>query len=362
MRKIFNKIDFNFYFDFDFSLWTISTLTFVGLFIYYLRNPEKFEKLVAIISKFLKFVSKKFDRTYIKYDLQGKINDYLKKVSKRVKHIDIKKIKVEWIDVSTQSESQYIQDGEMIIRLKKGEHQNENIVKASMAFISHAFLKKAKSYIANYQRESMDLFACYDLLREEKSEILDQFVQDFMKDKMDNEKIADFFEKYSNIDDVGIFYPVLVQELTFLGEKVFANKRDKQIIYKEVTDVVNFLHRYANRKLKEDIVNDFSGSYCKFGIRIIGRSIVINRDGERVYTNHLKKIAAGNETLYLIGNKEHKKFINKVFENCKEEIGYSILTDETYKAVIKNSEGDDIDIESYMLTIRNNCIKVYHKK
>ena len=246
--------------------------------------------------------------------------------------------------------------------MKKGDHQNENIVKASMAFISYAFLKKAKSYIAKYQRESMDLFVCYDLLKEEKSEILDQFVQNFMKDKMDNKKIADFFEKYSNIDDVGIFYPVLVQELTFLGEKVFANKRDAQKIHKEVADLVNFLFFYANRKLREDIVNDFSGVYCKFGIRIIGRSIVINREGERVYKNHLKKIAPKNETLYLIGSKEHKKFINGVFDNCNDEIGYSKLSDETYDATIKNSDGEDIKVKSYMLTIRNNAIKVYHKK
>ena len=346
----------------EFSLWTISTVTLIGLFVYYLRNPEKFEKLIAVLSKFFKFVSNKFDRTYVKYDLQGKINDYLKKVSKRVKHIDIKKIKVEWVDVSKQTEADYIQDGELIIRLKKGDHQNENIVRASMAFISHAFLKKAKSYIAKYQRESMDLFACYDLLKEEKSEILDQFVQDFMKDKMDNKKIADFFEKYSNIDDVGIFYPVLVQELTFLGEKIFAKQRDRQNVHQEVTDLVNFLHLYANRKLREDNINDFSGTYCKFGIRIIGRSTVIQNGGERVYKNHLQKIAPKNETLYLIGNKDHKQFMNKVFDGCKTELNYSKLSEETYNAIIKDPEGNDIEVKNYMMVVRNNAIKVYHKK
>lgn len=362
MTKIYNKIDFNFFFDFDFPVWELSTVTLTGLFIYYLLNPEKFEKLIAILSKFLKFISNKFDRTYIKYDLQGKINDYLKKVSKKVKHIDIKKIKVEWVDLSAQTEKEYMQDGEMIIRLKKGDHQNENIVKVSMAFISFAFLKKAKSYIAKYQRESMDLFACYDLLKEEKSEILDQFVQDFMKDKMDNEKIADFFQKYTDIDDVGIFYPVLVQELTFLGEKVFAKKRDAQNIHKEVTNLVNFLYRYANRKLREDNMSDFSGEYCKFGIRIIGRSLVINRDGERVYANHLRKISGNNETMYLIGNKEHKKFMKKVFKNCMSDINYSLIQEETYKATIKDPEGEPIEVKNYMMTIRNNSIKVYHKK
>lgn len=362
MKKIYNKNDINFFLDFDFSLWELSTFTTIGLFIYYLLNPEKFEKLVSIVNKFLKFISNKFDRTYVKYDLQATINNYLKKVSKRVKHIDIKKINVKWIDVSVQTETEYIQNGELIIHLKKGDHQNENIVKASMAFISYAFLKKAKSHIAKYQRESMDLFACYDLLKEEKSEILDQFVQDFMKEKLDDKKIAGFFEKYSDIDDVGIFYPVLVQELTFLGEKVFAKKRDAQKIHQEVTELVNFLYRYANRKLREDNINDFSGEYCKFGIRIIGRSTVINRDGEKVYSNHLRKISANNETIYLIGNFEHKKFMKKVFKSCKDELNYSLLSDETYNAIIKDADGNDFKVKNYMMTVRNDAIKVYHKK
>lgn len=231
-----------------------------------------------------------------------------------------------------------------------------------MAFISHAFLKKAKSYIAKYQRESMDLFACYDLLKEEKSEILDQFVQDFMKEKMDNEKIADFFEKYTDIDEAGIFYPVLVQELTFLGEKVFAKKRDSQKIHKEVKDVVHFLFRYAHRKLSEENVNDFMGEYCQFAIRIIGRSIVVNNQGERVYINHLKKISGKNETLYLIGNKDHKKFMEQVFKNCKDQIGFTLLSDESYSALIKDKDGEDMKVDNYMMTLRSNKIKVYHKE
>lgn len=62
-------MDFNFNFNFNLSFWTVTTFSLVGLFIYYLKNPEKFEKLIALISKFLRFISNKFDYAYIKYDL-----------------------------------------------------------------------------------------------------------------------------------------------------------------------------------------------------------------------------------------------------------------------------------------------------
>jgi hypothetical protein len=102
--SIFRDINFNF----NFSGWAVSTVTLVGLFIYFLKNPEKFEKLVALVAKFFNLITKKFDKTYIKYDLQGKINDYLKTVSKKVKHIDIDKINIQWVDIENQTKENFI--------------------------------------------------------------------------------------------------------------------------------------------------------------------------------------------------------------------------------------------------------------
>lgn len=363
MNTSFNLFDdLNINFNFHISMWTISTVALVGLFGYYLKNPEKFEKLVALIAKFATYISNKFDKTYIKYDLQGKVNDYLKTVSKKVKHIDINKINIAWVDVENQNPETYVKNGELIVRLHKSNNQNKNIVNASLAFISYAFLKKAKSYIAKYQRESLDLYACYDFLRLEKSEILDQFVQDFMKEKMDNNKIASLFETYHDIDKAGIFYPILVQELTFLGEKVFAQKRDANKIYDEVKQLIIYLNNYANRKLREDSINDFNGQYCKFAIRIIGKQYKVNNLGEQTYIRNIEKINHGNETIYLIGNAENKAFMKSVYQKCKDKIGYTVLTDDSYEAIIKDAEGEDYKVNNYLMILRNNKVTVYHRK
>jgi len=354
-------MDFNFNFNFNFSFWTVTTVTLLGLFIYYMKNPEKFEKLIALISKYLKIIFKKFDYSYIKFDLQGKINDYLKKVSKKVKHIDIRKINIKWIRPEDQEIKDYIENGELIIRLKKGENQNENIVIASMAFISCAFLKKAKSYVSKSQRESIDLYACYDLLKEEKSEILDQFVQDFMKEKMDDIKIAEYFEKYHEVDKVGLFYPVFIQELTFLGEKVFAIKRDSQKIYEEVTSLTNYLFKYSQRKLNEETISDFNGHYCKFALRIIGKKFKIDNLGKKTYTNNLERLPKDFETVYLIGSTGNKEFIGEVFNTCANRCNLLKMTDEHYKAKIKDRNGNEFEVDAYMLIARSNKVVVYHQ-
>ncbi|RGM58014.1 hypothetical protein DXC07_04355 [Bacteroides uniformis] len=356
--NLFENIDINF--NFNISFWTVSTITLIGIFVFYIKNPEKFEKLISLIAKFLNFLTHKFDKTYIKFDLQGKINSYVKDVKKRTKHLSVDGVKIQWLESENVTPDNYIKSGNLIIRLHKSENQNKNIVNASMAFVSNAFLKKAKSYIAKYQRESIDIYTCYDLLRNEKSEILDQFVQDFMKEKMDNDKIADLFEKYEDINKAGIYYPILIQELTFLGEKVFARKRDANIIYEEVKQLIYYLYNYANRKYREDVISDFNGNYCKFAIRIIGKIYKVS-EGEQVYIRNLRKINSSNETLYLIGNVSNKNFIKKVVAQCKDEIGYDIISEENYHAIIKDDKGNDYSINNYLLILRSKKIQVYHK-
>ncbi|MDR0303510.1 MAG: hypothetical protein LBH98_01900 [Chitinispirillales bacterium] len=361
--SFFENINLNV--NFDVSFWimlpTACFMGLFGLFIYYLKNPEKFEKLVALITFFLKKINEKFDKTHVKYDLQGKINDYLKQVSRKIKHLNVEKITIDWLDVDNQTRESYLINGQLILRLHKSENQNQNIVNASMAFIGYAFLKKAKSYVAKYQKESLDLYACYDLLKSEKPEILDLFVQDFMKEKMDNEKVAELFEKHNEINKVGLFYPVLVQELTFLGEKVFAKKRDQNKIYEEVLNLIDYLYNYSQRKMKDEIINDFNGYYCKFAIRIIGKKFKIETEGESVYINNLLKINFEYETLYLIGNASNKDFMKSVVNKCKSKLRCSIITENLYKATIKDSGGKDFNVDNYLVILRSDSIEIYHR-
>ena len=351
----------NFNFTFNFNIYFITTFAGVGLFAFFLTHPAKFEKLVALVYKYLLVFTSRVDKTYVKYDIQGKVNSYLAIIKKKVTHIDIEKISIAWVDVENQTPEAFIKSNGLIIRLHKSNSQNKNIINASVAFISFAFLRKAKIYIAKYQRESLELFACYDFLKHEKADLLDQFVQDFLKEKLDNQKIAKLFEKFCDIDKAGIFYPVLVQELIFLGEKVFATNRNNAKIFEEVESLINYLNHYANRKRGEEIVSDFTGEFCKFSIRIIGRQPKVDKQLTNVYVNNLEKINATNETIYLIGKTENKKFMGSVYEMCKNRINYNLLTNHSYNAIIKDENGDDYNVSNYLMILRNNKIVAYHR-
>lgn len=347
--------------NFHFSFWTITTISLASLFVYYLKNPEKLEKLISILSRLFMFINKNLERTYVKYDTQSTINSYVAKVSKNVHNIGVDGVRIEWTDPKEISKDNFIRNGQMVIHLKKSENQNRNIVNASMAFISGTFLKKTKSYIAKYQGQSLDIYATYDLLKNEHHEILDQFVQDYMKEKMDNKKIADLFEKYDTINKAGVFYPILIQELTFLGEKVFSHRRDRSLIVQEVKDLIIFLKNYAERKVGEEMKLEFNGNFCKFAIRIVGKQYKIDDFDISIYTRSIESVKEIAETVYLIGSNANKGFIKRVISDITDNFEYDFYFEKSYNAIIKDAESKDLKVKSYLAVLRKKTIEVYHR-
>ena len=116
------------------------------------------------------------------------------------------------------------------------------------------------------------------------------------------------------MDESGLFYEILLQELAFLGNKVFLGPKHKNSkIIVEVTKAIDFLERVAVRTVGEEVPMDFDGEYCCFAIRIVGKKPNMTPSGE-VYVNHIKKklMPRGIETLYILGTWDNRDVIENI--------------------------------------------------
>ncbi len=359
MTKIY-KLDITLIENLTINIGLIS-VSVIGIIFLIIKNPTRFENILAKVHNKLKRFFSDSEYFFVKYNLQSKLNKYVDNARKKAPQIESIRAKIQWVDEQITRET-FLLNGELVIKLEKSDNQNRNLVNATMAFITCGYLKKAKSYISNSQRDAIDLFVCYDILKEQKNEILNQFVQDYLKIGLSNDKISDFFNKFMDIDKAGLFFPVFIQELTFFGEKVFTQKKDANKIYDQIKILSNYLYNYSHRKLSEDIINDYNGTYSKFAIRIIGKSIKINKEGENVYKKNLEKLDNDIETLYLIGNLKNKDFIKNVAVQCDKLIGFYILYEKEYTSTIKDGEGNDMNVETFLVVLRNLKIQTVHKK
>lgn len=331
-----------------------------SLGVHFVKHPEIVDKWLALFSRFGKFVYKKWEYTYVKRDVQSVVNGYLSRLTKQVPNLLVKRVTLEWVDENITAE-QFVKNEMLVMRMHKSNNQDLNIVNATFTFVSHSLLEKAKNYIAKYQKDAIDLYVSYKILESEKVQLLQTYVQEILKVGLSNEKTNDFYGKFFDIDRAGIFFPVFLTEMTFLGEKVFGNKRNDKEIFDEVSRLVVFLYKYANRKLHEESINEFDGQYCKFAIRIVGMSVKIHNKGEGIYIRNIQQISNSTETIYIIGGIENRVFIDQIVTECLKTMPYDLYNTYEYSAILKNSENKDYSCKSYLTILRSRNVKYYHK-
>ena len=351
---------FNFYFIIGVPILVLASAVGGGsIVVHFVKHPEAIDKWLALFAKFAKFICKKWEYTYVKHDVQSVVNGYMANLSKKVPNLLVKRVTLEWVDEHVTAEH-FIQNDMFVMRMHKCNNRDLNIVNATFTFVSHSLLIKAKSYIANYQKNAIDLYVSYKILEREKIQLLQTYVQEILKEGLTNEKTNDFYGKFFDIDKAGIFFPVFLTEMTFLGEKVFGKKRNDQEIYDEVSQLVMFLYRYANRKLHEESISEFNGNYCKFAIRIVGMSVKIQQKGERIYIHNIQRIPSSIETIYIIGGIDNRNFINQIVSKCLKEMPYDTYNNYEYCAVLKNKDNTEYKCKSFLTILRSRNVMYYH--
>jgi len=332
-----------------------------SLLTYWLFFPEKAVIASSQLYGLLRKIFKGAEKKYITYDIQGRVNDYVNNfLSKEIKDFNPINISLDWVN-DQETEESFFKKGKLVVRMRMGDNQNQNFVNSTMVFLSQNVLTKAKKYISTKQKESIDLFIAKKLFEKEKEEVMHQFISDYLIKKTDDDKIGAFFEKYHFIDIAGLFFPVFIQEMSFLGEKVFANRKD-QTIYTEVNGLINFLDNYSLRKIGDNTIpTKFNGLYCKFVIMIVGVSDKVKQKGEKPYVNYLNYLkSSGIETIYLIGDVKNKDFMNVLVENVyNEKSNFSLYNNKRYEAIITYKDEKKEKKNSYLIVLRKNKIEHY---
>ncbi len=332
-----------------------------GLILYFVKNPDKLEKWVAILSKLGRYFSVKAEETYVKYSVQSKVNGFIYNVAKVIPNLIVQKVKVEWVS-DRLSEREFIENNQVVVRMRKSRSENRNIVNATVAFVSHSLLIKAKRYIAKYQKEAIDMFTVTQILKREDPIALSEFIEAYLHEAMDNQKVNALYAKFEDIDLFGLYFPVFITEMTFLGEKVFGGHRNDQAIFEEVNQLVNFLYNYSHRKINEDSVNEYNGAYCKFAIRIYGRSARIQNEGEQIYINNIEKTAEDTDTIYIISKQENRDFISSVVKEALKHIPFTLYNNRQYNATITAPDGGKVKVKNILIVLRSKNVAIFRKE
>jgi len=259
-------------------------------------------------------------RKYIKHDLQGRVNDFVRRRLKGVPGIFSGKLEVQWVDPQ-QERSQLLADGKIILRLRSNDPEDHNFVHASYLFVSGSLLPRAKRYLSVPQRDAVDLFVTSKLLKEEKPHVIGFFLDEYLHPRIERpqSRLGGLLDDFDVVDQSGLFFPIFIQELEFIGDKVFGRRRDAMIAA-EVNDLVQFLKKVSGRSIGEEGDLEFPKEYCRCLIFIIGKPAKLLHSISpyiKYFSDHI--LPNNFESVYVIARKESKAKIDEICSNFADD-------------------------------------------
>lgn len=321
--------------------------------------PEKLEKWSAILWRGLGHFFDGAHKKYVKHDLQGRVNDFIRRLSKDVPGLSTERLTINWVDPSTERQS-FISEGKVVLRLRKNDPQDHNFVHGVYHWVRCAFLRQSKQYLSKSQGESIDLFTCTKLIESEKPSVLDFFLETYLHPATEGSKnkVKGLLVRMESLNEAGLFFPVFIQEMKFLGQKVFGKVRTEQIV-EDVAGALSLLENFAAREIGQEGDTDFNGRFCRFSIAIVGKASKMRIHDIAPYVRYLKsQLEAGFETIYVLAPRENTQKIEKI---CIQLNG---IADVCRSCQIKQNvkkDGERIEIDACLFVIRKKRINVIAK-
>lgn len=283
--------------------------TAVILFIF--RYPEKFEKWLSIVAKLVSKIWGGASYFAIKHDLQSKINSFVKNININTT-ANFPGVSIKWS--GKDNEELIWEEGKIVLVMRDRNNQSKNFVHAAYFFTSEVLLRKSKTHLSKTQKLSIDLFATQKILEKESSNLVEQFMKDYFSPEVEkSDDLRNFVKQYITVDKVGIFFPILIQELSYLGNKIFLDKPNAEII-EEVKSLINFLEIFSTRNVGDMQTQDtFTGKYMRSAIKIVASKNARERGDVNPHKERVGEcLKNGFENVYMIGS---GRFLNKIFMN-----------------------------------------------
>lgn len=315
-----------------FSPWVI----LLGLFIY---MPEKVEIWFSIFLRVLTKLRMTFHRRYVTHDLQGRVNDFVRCLRREVPGLDIEKLRVDWVDPN-MSQKAFVDRGEVVLRLRRDDPLDHNFVHGAYLFVSQSMLAKPKRYVSPSQRQALDVYVCGKVIEREKPAVRGVFIDEYLHPNTADpkSKVGRYIDDFASIDSAALFFPVLLQELDYLGDKVFGRRQSGDVI-REVDELVGFLKPIASRVIGDENDLTYAGTYCRFGLVIIGRPSKLLTSIEP-YVGYIRNQLLGNkiETIYMLALADNQPRLREIYERFVEH--YDLVRTVRFSSILRYPDGE----------------------
>ena len=263
----------------------------VLLLAYVVLNPDKAEKIAGWVWRGIARVFRVGERKAVAFSVQGDVNTARAALAKDVPDGVIGgKLKLKW--AKPEEAHTKIDDGEVIVFMRKSRHREENVANAVMAYLPKAVIPRARNYVDRDTMRAVDLTVARNILQVSHmpSGALDVFFERHLDPALAEGDLRERVEEVDAIDLQGWLTRVMLGEYQLLGEKLYPHHGD-DVCLRDARSFCEWLGRLARRK-PDDFTTPlrYRGRYFSTGIIFVAVKGKIEAEGIAPYRKRAKRM------------------------------------------------------------------------
>jgi hypothetical protein len=323
----------------------------VSVVAYIIKNPEKLDKWIYLVSKYTLWKNERTERKIISSNLDYKVSTITKMVNKEAEGIIPFGLRIKWTNI--ESDDAFVQNGNVIIVLKKEDNNDKNIVRACTAFVPKALLPKSRNSIDITLLNSLDKYFIKRILSQGNYDsAYNYFMQNiFTPFCAESEDNLSLLSTYSKLDDIGFLTRILLEEFRRVGAKLYGTMDEPRFL-DESRAFFQFLKAFTERHPGDLTKLYFDGQMVKLAIILIAKRATLEHQGVVSYVNRLRKQVTEfglnrvfvfsysqrydevieDDSGYVVGIRKRNEFVNlNSFEMlCKSETCVRLIKKQNY--------------------------------
>lgn len=279
-----------------------------------------------------KWRGRKLVKNAIASDIETHVNEVVADLQNELPTGWIKRASIKWI---TEIKDSDLEEGEMILRIRPLENQDQNFLSGVYAFFTRALFPRTKEVIPANARKAAVLRIAHRTIAEKKPFLKQSFEDSFLETAVrDDASVATYLGRYDRLDQKGFFTGSFLREIHEIATKARFHElrgRMNQEIDEILTHTEEFISNLdrpnGNARVPRTTIPP--GGWFRVGPATSYAFLLVARpdhQGARPYINRAQERLTQNiERLYVMGAKEQEPFARYVISEIAKLPNYKLM-------------------------------------
>lgn len=315
---------------------SISIGVIVAVIVAAIVNVEKLLIIKGEIYGLFSKVSTKASKVSLSSKVRGSILKSTNRFDTIEKEILPSDVKVQWIE--TGEEETFIKNDQVIVRIKKSNNPQENLILATAAFVNEGLLHNHRRYIDPAAIKASKFTMVKKIVQESGRNALTFFEEEYIPKYLTSDKeTEEMYNQLKALDKNGMFLHVLLKEYVKAADSIYGDIPDPCLIA-ESREILRFLYRIATRDSYENTDLRLKINYFKIAIILTASEGVLNKAGIEPYVRKIKEFMKdGYETIYMFGIGYKIKVAEEIAKKINADDSFvCFATQKRYNHTFKN--------------------------